>query len=72
MGAIFSSLSRTVIAGVVMYLAVWLVKTLVFASAAAPLQLCGEIVAGIITYSAMTFLVNRSAVRQCLALMRMQ
>ena len=74
LSVLFGAIFPTVIAGVVMYLAVWLVKTFVLAGAgaAAPLQLCGEIVAGIITYSAMTFLVNRSAVRQCLALMRMQ
>jgi teichuronic acid exporter len=69
---LFDAVVPTVIAGGAMYAAVWLVKTLVFADAAAPWRLCAAIVTGIIVYSMITFLINRSAVRQCLTLLRMQ
>jgi teichuronic acid exporter len=68
LGAIFP----TAISGVAMYLAVWLSKTLVFANDTAWLRLSGEVLIGLVVYSGMTFLVNRSAVRQSLALVRMQ
>jgi hypothetical protein len=51
---------------------VWLVKTSVFTDVGAPWRLCAAILTGIVVYSVMTLLINRSAVRQCLTLMRMQ
>jgi teichuronic acid exporter len=69
---LFGAVLPTVIAGGAMYAAVWFVKTSVFPHAAAPWRLCAAILTGIVVYSFMTFLINRTAVRQCLALVRTQ
>jgi teichuronic acid exporter len=69
---LFSAVLPTAIAGGAMYAAVWLVKTTVFHDAGAPWRLCAAILTGIVVYSAMTLLINRSVVRQCLTLLRTQ
>jgi teichuronic acid exporter len=59
-------------AGICMYAAVWLAKSLVFADTTAPWRLCAAILTGAVVYSVMTVLINRGAIRQCLSLVRMQ
>lgn len=72
LAVLFGAIFPTVAAGLAMYLAVWFVKTLVFPDIVVLLRLCAEIITGIIVYLAVTFLINRGAVRQCLTLVRMQ
>lgn len=64
------AVAPTAMAGSTMYGSVWLLKVFVLAGAAAPWRLGASIVTGTIVYCLMTFLVNRGAVRQCLALIR--
>jgi O-antigen/teichoic acid export membrane protein len=72
LATLFGAIFPTLVAGLAMYLAVWLIKTLVFTDTAILLRLCAEIITGMVVYLAVTFLINRGAVRQCLSLVRMQ
>ena len=67
---LFSAVAPTAAAAGVMYVCVWLVKTLVLAGASAPWRLTGSIVTGIAVYSVMTLCINRRVVREFLALVR--
>jgi teichuronic acid exporter len=69
---LIGAIAPTTVAAGAMYTAVWLVRTFVLADAAAPWRLCASIVTGIAVYSGMTLLINRTAVRQCLSLLRAQ
>jgi teichuronic acid exporter len=67
---LFGAVAPTAAAAGVMYVCVWLVKTLVLADAPAPWRLTGSIVTGIAVYSVMTLCINRRVVREFLALVR--
>ena len=69
---LIEAIAPTAIAGSVMYSSVWLVKTFILAEAPAPWRLSASIVTGIIVYSMMTLLLNRSVIRQLLSLIRGQ
>src|SRR3984893_18258862 len=70
--ALFNAVAPAPIAAAVMYASVWLVKGFVFADAAAGWRLCGAIASGVIVYTGMTFMINRSAVDQLLSLLRVR
>jgi teichuronic acid exporter len=69
---LFGAIAPTTIAAAAMYACVWLARTFVLADAAASWRLCASIATGVLVYSAMTLIINRGALRQCLILMRIQ
>ena len=71
-GTLFSAVFPTVVSGVAMYAAVWFVNSVLLSEAGASFRLGAGIVAGIVVYSLATFLINRTAIRQCVSLARMQ
>jgi teichuronic acid exporter len=68
--SLFGAVARPATAGAVMYASVWVIQAFFLADAAAVWRLCASVASGVVVYSAMTFIINRSAIRQCLTLMR--
>jgi teichuronic acid exporter len=67
---LFAAVAPTAIAGGAMYACVWFTKAFMLAGAPPLWRLAVSIVIGVAVYSAMTFVFNRSAIRQCLTLLR--
>jgi O-antigen/teichoic acid export membrane protein len=68
--SLFSAVAPTAVAAGAMYASVWLVRAFAFSDATAVWRLCASVASGVIVYAAMTFIINRSAVDQCLTLMK--
>jgi O-antigen/teichoic acid export membrane protein len=70
LGSLFGAVTPTAIAAGLMYASVWLLKGLVFAEAPAVWRLCAAVATGMVVYVVISFAINRSAVNQCLSLLR--
>ena len=71
-GTLVRAIFPTVVSGVAMYAAVWFVKAALFPETPAPVRLAAAITAGAVVYSLSTLFLNRTALRQCVSLAKMQ